>query len=100
VRKTLSIVAGLISIGSLCTVPTESEQVAEDRSSQRLNGRGCFELVEKVAFTTTRDNPNFVPIQNAAEVYLMNPDGSDPQRITENEVGDGFPVLSPDGKKI
>jgi hypothetical protein len=62
--------------------------------------RGCFELVEKVAFTTTRDNTSFVPIQNAAEVYLMNPNGSDPQRITENEVGDGFPVLSPDGEII
>jgi Tol biopolymer transport system component len=100
VLKTLSIVAGLISIGSLCTVASESEQVAQDRSSQSPDGSGCFGLVEKVAFTTTRDNPTFVPIQNAAEVYLMNPDGSDPQRITENEVGDTFPVLSPDGTKI
>jgi TolB protein len=100
VLKTLSIVAGLISIGSLCTVASESEQVAQDRSSQSPDGSGCFGLVEKVAFTTTRDNPTFVPIQNAAEVYLMNPDGSDPQRITENEVGDTFPVLSPDGKKF
>ena len=97
-RKTLSIMAGLISIGSLCSA--ESEQVAEDRSAQSLTAARCFALVEKVAFTTTRDNPTFVPIQNAAEVYLMNPDGSDPQRITENEVGDAFPVLSPDGKKI
>jgi TolB protein len=100
VRKTLSILVGLISIGSLCTVATERGQVARDQSSQSLKGSGCFGLVEKVAFTTTRDNPTFVPIQNAAEVYLMNPDGSDPQRITENEVGDTFPVLSPDGKKI
>jgi TolB protein len=84
----------------LCTVATESERVAEDRSSQSLDGSGCFGLVEKVAFTTTRDNPTFVPIQNAAEVYFMNPDGSDPQRITANEVGDTFPVLSPDGKKM
>jgi TolB protein len=30
----------------------------------------------------------------------MNPDGSEPQRITENQVGDSFPVLSPDGRKI
>ena len=44
----------------------------------------CFALVEKVAFTTTRDNPTCVPIQNAAEIYLMNPDGSDPERITDN----------------
>jgi TolB protein len=97
-RRTLSIL--VISIGSLCTVATESEQVAEDRSAQRLDGSACFGFVEKVAFTTTRDNPDFLPIQNAGEVYLMNPDGSDPQRITENEVYDAFPVLSPDGRKI
>jgi Tol biopolymer transport system component len=30
----------------------------------------------------------------------MNPDGSDPQRITENESMDVFPVLSRDGRKI
>jgi TolB protein len=60
----------------------------------------CFALVEKVAFSTTRDNPNFVPIQNAGEIYLMNPDGSDPERITNNLWADAFAVLSPDGKKI
>jgi Tol biopolymer transport system component len=99
-RKTLSTLARLISIGSLSTLATESVRVAAVQSSQSLDGSACFALVEKVAFTTTRDNPTFVPIQNAAEIYLMNPDGSDPQRITENEVQDTFPVLSPDGKKI
>ena len=97
-RRTLSILG--ISIGSLCTVATGSEQVAEDRSAQSLNGSGCFGFVEKVAFTTTRDNPTFLPVENAGEVYLMNPDGSDPQRLTENESMDVFPVLSPDGRKI
>jgi WD40-like Beta Propeller Repeat len=53
----------------------------------------CFALVEKVAFTTTRDNP-------VGEIYLMNPDGSDPERITDNLWLDAFGVLSPDGKKI
>jgi TolB protein len=60
----------------------------------------CFALVEKVTFTTTRDNPNFVPIQNAGEIYLMNPDGSDPERVTDNLVQDSFSALSPDGKKF
>jgi Tol biopolymer transport system component len=100
VRKTLSILAGLISIGSLCTVVTESERVAEDRSSQSLDGSGCFGFVEKVAFTTTRDNPNFTPVQNAGEIYIMDPDGTNPERITNNLVQDSFGVLSPDGKKF
>jgi Tol biopolymer transport system component len=60
----------------------------------------CFALVEKVTFTTTRDNPNFVPIQNAGEIYMMNPDGSDPERVTDNLVQDTFSQFSPDGKKF
>ena len=28
------------------------------------------------------------------------PDGTDPRRLTDNLDGDGFPVMSPDGKKI
>jgi TolB protein len=88
VRKTLSIV-GLVSVAALCTVAGQSDQL-----------RACFTFVDKVAFTTTRDNPTLFPPQDAAEVYLMNPDGTDPQRITLNGVGETFPVLSPDGKKI
>ncbi|MDQ3171835.1 MAG: hypothetical protein M3Q55_17005 [Acidobacteriota bacterium] len=36
----------------------------------------------------------------AAEVYLMDADGTNARRITENAHFDGFPVLSPDGRKI
>jgi Tol biopolymer transport system component len=60
------------------------------------NGKGGFELVSKIAITTTQlANPLL-----GAEIYLINPDGSDPQRLTNNTSGDGFPMLSPDGKKI
>ena len=55
-RKTLLIVAGLFSIGSL---GAESQGVVLDRTA--LLGGACFALVEKVAFTTTRDNPTVVP---------------------------------------
>ena len=34
------------------------------------------------------------------EVYLINPDGTNPRRLTDNAYGDAFPTLSPDGKKI
>ena len=53
---------------------------------------------EAIAFTSSRDNPALAP--NAAEIYLMNPDGTDPRRLTDNTDGDAFPKLSPDGKKI
>jgi Tol biopolymer transport system component len=63
------------------------------------NGKEHFELVSKIAITSTRDNPTGDPFLTA-EIYLINPDGTDPQRLTDNAFGDGFAVLSPDGKKI
>jgi WD40-like Beta Propeller Repeat len=60
----------------------------------------CLQLESAIAFVSTRDNPTLTPPINAAEIYLMNPDGTNPRRVTENAAGDGFPVLSPDGKKI
>lgn len=36
----------------------------------------------------------------AAEIYLMNGDGTNPRRLTENTHFDGFPALSPEGKRI
>jgi TolB protein len=53
-------------------------------------------LEEKVAFTSTRDHPTI----GSAEIYLMNLDGTNVERITDNLVGDAFPDLRPDGKRI
>ena len=69
-------------------------------TTRLLPSSGCFGFVEKVAFTTTRDNPNFTPVQNAGEIYIMDSDGTNPERITNNFVQDSFGVLSPDGKKF
>ncbi len=54
-----------------------------------------------IAFTSTRDNPTGNPLLTA-EIYLMliHPDGRELRRLTANTDGDGFPKLSPDGKKI
>ncbi|HZN02725.1 MAG TPA: hypothetical protein VFD06_03960 [Candidatus Polarisedimenticolia bacterium] len=62
-----------------------------------------FELVSTIVFSSTRDTPNAATqadIVNAAEIYLMDPDATNPRRLTENADGDGFAALSPDGKKI
>ncbi|MEM7345362.1 MAG: LysM peptidoglycan-binding domain-containing protein, partial [Chloroflexota bacterium] len=34
------------------------------------------------------------------EIWLMNPDGSDPRRLTENGSNEGLPTWSPDGQSI
>jgi TolB protein len=55
--------------------------------------------VSAIAFSSTRDDPTGSPLL-AAEIYLMNPDGTNPRRLTDNDAGDGFAALSSDGKKI
>lgn len=61
--------------------------------------KSTFGLVPTIALTSTRDNPTANPLL-AAEIYLLDPDGSNPRRLTTNAWGDAFPALSPDGKKI
>jgi TolB protein len=51
-----------------------------------------FELVSTIAFSSTRDGN--------LEIYLINPDGTNPRRLTDNTDGDALAALSPDGKKV
>jgi TolB protein len=62
-----------------------------------------FDLVDTIAFSSTRDTPGAVTqaqLVNASEIYLIDADGANPRRLTENTESDGFAALSPDGKKI
>src|SRR5678815_408777 len=47
---------------------------------------------EKIAFQSQRDGD--------PEVYLMNPDGTNPVRLTTSQYYDGEAAISPDGTKI
>jgi len=47
---------------------------------------------QQIAFTTLRDGNN--------EIYVMNADGSDPTRLTDNPADDFAPAWSPDGSRI
>lgn len=51
-----------------------------------------LELTGKIAFHTDRDG-NF-------EIYVMNADGSEQTRLTNNAAFDGVPAISPDGTRI
>ncbi|MCL4394691.1 MAG: hypothetical protein M1482_07795 [Chloroflexi bacterium] len=60
--------------------------------------------------TASNDNPNwsldngliaFVSNRDGnAEIYVMNPDGSNLKRLTNNSAADGHPSWSPDGSKL
>jgi Tol biopolymer transport system component len=53
----------------------------------------------RVAFTSTRD-ANVVPYNFNTEIYVMNADGSNQTRLTNNSSYDSGPSWSPDGSKI
>jgi TolB protein len=63
-------------------------------------------LRSTIAFVSTRHdsaaNPTVDPelALLAAEIYLMNGDGTSPRRLTNNAWFDGFPAISPDGRRI
>jgi Tol biopolymer transport system component len=61
---------------------------------------GSSQLASTIAFTSGRDNPTLLPAFNRGEIYLMDPDGANVRRLTNNLDGDGFPTLSPDGKRL
>ena len=75
---------------------------AGSSSASTVAAAGDFQLQSTIAFTSTRDAPpgTPTPLLTAAEIYLMNPDGTNPRRLTNNTYGDAFPTLSPDGKRI
>ena len=71
-----------------------------------LGARAETALRSTIAFVSTRHDsaagPTLDPQRSllAAEIYLMNGDGTNPRRLTENTAFDGFPSLSPDGSRI
>jgi len=92
--------ATLISVSSVAAVGNGQAPPGEPLSPCNGGKSSQFRLESTIAFTTSRDDPTHVPIIDAAEIYLMNADGTNPQRLTTNENLDAFANLSPDGKRI
>ena len=60
------------------------------------------DLVPVIAFVSTRDHDAETPAELylATEIYLMDMDGRNPRRLTNNRFSDLYPNLSPDGRRI
>ena len=94
---------------SECITPlTEAEAPAGGRRCVGVRGRGVHGLTrmggagarEKIVFTSNCAS-NVCPVAEQAvkaEIYMMNPDGSNATRLTNNNFGDAFAALSPDGR--
>jgi len=61
-------------------------------------------LVPVIAFVSTRDQEGTgettADMYLATEIYLMDMDGRNPRRLTNNRVSDLYPNISPDGSRI
>jgi Tol biopolymer transport system component len=75
----------------ICWVSTE---VIEELRSEMLKDETSLPHREggQIAFVSTRDGNG--------EIYVMNADGSNPQRLTNWQQWDGYPAWSPDGTQI
>jgi len=86
-------------VSSVATVGGARGASGEPSSPCNNGNPPGFQLESTIAFSSTRDNPTGNPLLTS-EIYLVNADGTNPRRLTDNAAGDGFAALSPDGKKI
>ena len=87
VRSLLALLGGLALLaapGVRSTQQAATQQGFALATLQKTNG--------KIAFTNTRDGN--------AQIYVMNPDGSNQTRLTNNSTFDTDPAWSPDGTRM
>jgi TolB protein len=80
----LTLLIGLILIGGSGAA---TDVLRPSRTAIQCDPEG-----EKIVFYSDRDGN--------AEIYVMNADGSDPQRLTFNDADDSSPVWSPPGDQV
>jgi hypothetical protein len=54
------------------------------------------QMISTIAFASTRHDSTGRLSLDATQIYLMNENGSNIQRVTENKLADNFPAVYPD----
>lgn len=91
----------LSGIAANCTIQGSNPITVNVTSGAQAAGAFTLTCVanlkNRIVFSSTRGTPGGL---DDIELWSMNPDGSDPLRITNNSVIDGGPTVSPDGSRI
>jgi Tol biopolymer transport system component len=94
------------ALAALVIIAVMSAALLGAWAQPRNRGEKQTVLRSTIAFVSTRHDPLADPAVDpmrawlAAEIYLMDGDGTNPRRLTENSYADGLPSLSPDGTRI
>ena len=92
---------GIVAIAASAAVVISGAALFGARAQDRGRRGEKHAMTSTIAFVSTRHAPP--PGENplhASQVYLMDGDGSNVRRLTENVHMDNFPALSPDGTRI
>ena len=90
---------GLLATAALATASQKVTLPQNVPATKRVT-RAAAGAKSKIVFVSDRDGPDPVGHMGRHEIYIMNPDGSDQTRLTDNEVMEDDPTLSPDGRSI
>jgi Tol biopolymer transport system component/tetratricopeptide (TPR) repeat protein len=90
---------GLLATTALASSSREVTMPPNAPLSKRATGASAAS-VSQIVFVSDRDGPDPVGHLGRHEIYIMNPDGSAQTRLTDTEVPEDSPELSPDGRRI
>lgn len=98
--KTTAAVLSVVAVLAACQDIASREWLGPTLHTDARALNKNFALVSTIAFSSTRDDPTNPNPARITEIYLMDGDGSNPRRLTQNTDAEFFATLSPDGKKI
>src|SRR5712691_985995 len=98
-NRTSAVLAATPAVLSACDDRAQPQSLIGPTASVRFEARGSA-FGSKIVFATDRDGPDPAGNFGNQEIYVMNADGTDQRRLTDNGAIDGVPAWSPNGQRI